>query len=260
MATLLISILIPSAGSGEGPLPKGKTIAVLVRSASAQYSRSAEAILINGLIQGGYKAVDQKQLESIRKNKAAVLALDGDVDAILKLSQTFGFNVLVSGRATVHAPVKNEFGLFTATAVVAITACRGADGRQLFADTASAKEIGYTGNEAGQKALESAAREAARMMIEGGSSGAGGTSSAQTQFFEIEVTGIRSFAEAHSIVELCSRAGCQNSSLSRFSGGKAVVKASWPGSADSLASAIVQGRNDLSMDSVEGNRIKLIRQ
>lgn len=259
MILAVVALLQPLPGYADGPLPKGKTIAVIVRGASSQQSRSAEAILISSLIQGGYKAVDQDRLETIRKNKAAVLALDGDVDAILKLSRTYGFNILVSGRATVHAPVKNEFGLFTATAVVSVTACQGADGRQLFADTASAKEIGYTGDEAGQKAIEAAARQAARAMIEGGSSG-GGTSATPSQAFEIEVAGVRSFAEAHSFVELFSKAGCPNASLLRFSGGKAVVKASWGGSADSLANVAVRGRDDLVLERVEGDRIYLTRR
>lgn len=256
---VLVVVLVlqfPYSGDADGPLPKGKTIAVMVRSTSSQHARSAEAILINSLIQEGYKAVDQDRLEAIRKNKAAVLALDGDVDAILKLSQTYGFNVLVSGRATVHTPVKNEFGLFTATAVVSLTACQGSNGRQLFADTASAKEIGYTGDEAGQKAIEAAARRAARAMIEGGSSG-GGTSATSSQTYEIEVAGVRSFADAHSFVELLSKAGCSNSSLLRFSGGKAIIRASWGGNADSLAKAVVQGRDDLAVDRVEGDNIYL---
>ena len=254
-----VLILFPNTGDAAGPLPRGKTIAVIVRGASAQQARSAEAILISSLIQGGYKAVDQDRLETIRKNKAAVLALDGDVDAILKLSQTYGFNVLVSGRATVHTPVKNEFGLFTATAVVSLTACQGSDGRQLFAETASAKEVGYTGDEAGQKAIEAAARQASRALIEGGSSG-GGASTVSSQIYEIEVAGVRSFADAHSFVELFSKAGCSNSSLLRFSGGKAIVRASWGGNADSLARAVIQGRDDLALDRVDGDRIYLTRR
>jgi hypothetical protein len=261
LAALIIAILavISSLGGvyAEGPLPKGKTIAVIVRGASSQHARSAEAILINALIQGGYKAVDQKRLETIRQNKAAALALDGNVDAILKLGQTYGFNVLVSGNATTDAPVKNEFGLFTSTAVVSVTACNASDGRQLFADTASAKEIGYTGAEAGQKAIEAAARSAARAMIEGGSSGT--VSGVSTQSFEIEVSGVRSFAEAHSLLEALSKAGCTSSSLTRFSGGRALVKASWGGNADSLAMALMRVRSDIALDRIEGNRLYLKR-
>jgi len=256
--TAFFAALAPASGSCAGPLPKGKTIAVLVRSGSAQYARSAEAIIISSLLQGGYNAVDQRQLESIRKNKAAALALDGDVDAILKLSQTYGFNVLVSGRATVHDPVKNEFGLFTATASVSVTACQGSSGKQLFADSASAKEVGYTGAEAGQKALESAARAAASAMIEGRSS-AGGTAAALKDL-EVEVSGVRSFVEAHAIVEVLDKAGCGSSSLISFSGGTALVKASWSGAPDSLAQKIIQQRSDLALEKIENGRIYMVRR
>jgi len=258
LASILILFIVAMQGSGDSALPKGKTIAVLVRSNSSQHARSAEAILINSLIQGGYKAVDRDRLESIRQNKAAALALEGDVDAILKLSQTYGFNVLVSGRATIHTPVKNEFGLFTATAVVSVTACQGSDGRQLFADTSTAKEVGYTGDEAGQKALEAAARQAARAMTEGVPSGGGAASA--SRIFEVEVSGIRSFAEAHAVVEALSKAGCGSANLLRFAGGRAVVKASWGGNPDSLAAALSRQRGDISLERVEGDRILMVRR
>ncbi len=259
LASILILFIVTMPGSCDSALPKGKTIAVLVRSNSSQHARSAEAILINGLIQGGYKAVDRDRLESIRQNKAAALALEGDVDAILKLSQAYGFNVLVSGRATIHTPVKNEFGLFTATAVVSVTACQGGDGRQLFADTSTAKEVGYTGDEAGQKALEAAARQAARAMTEGAPSGGGAAASA-SRIFEVEVSGIRSFAEAHAVVEALSKAGCGSANLLRFAGGRAVVKTSWGGNPDSLAAALSRQRGDISLERVEGDRIFMVRR
>ena len=249
--------LMASAGfCAEGPLPKGQTIAVLVQSDSTQHARSAEAILIRRLIAGGYKAVDQKQLETIRKNKAAALALDGNVEAILQLSKTYGFNVLVSGRASVPSPVKNEFGLFTSTASLAVRACRAANGRQVFADTVSAKEVGYTGAEAGQKALEAAANEAARRLVEGASSPA----NAVSRNFEIEVSGLRSFVGAHGAVESCTRAGCGSASLVRFSGGKALVRVSWAGDAASLARAVVAQAGNLALAGTEGDRILLTRK
>ncbi len=258
LSLIVLTVLASSACCEDAPLPKGKTIAVLVRSISAQYARSAEAILIRQLISEGYKAVDQERLETIRKNKAAVLALDGDVEAILELSRTYGFNVLVSGRATVSTPVKNEFGLFTATASLALRACRGSNGREIFADTISAKEVGYTGDEAGQKALEAATKEVARRLV-GRSNPSGGTGGEeQTRDFEIEVSGLRSFVEAHGFVETCIRTGCGSASLVRFSGGKALVRVSWSGDVVSLARALVAQRKDLSLAGTEGNRIHLI--
>lgn len=260
LALIALSLLVSVGFGAEGPLPKGKTIAVLVRSDCSQYARSAEAIMIRRLIAEGYEAVDQKQLETIRKNKAAALALDGNVEAILQLSRTYGFNVLISGRATVPSPVKNEFGLFTATASLAVRACRGANGRQIFADTVSAKEVGYTGDEAGQKALEAAATEAASRLVEGASSAGGATGGASSATFEIEVSGLRSFVEAHGVVESCTRAGCGNASLVRFAAGKALIRVSWGGDAASLGRALVAQRGDLTLAGTQGERVILVRK
>lgn len=259
LALIALSLLVSVGCGAEGPLPKGKTIAVLVRSDCSQYARSAEAIIIRRLIAEGYEAVDQKRLETIRKNKAAALALDGNVEAILQLSRTYGFNVLISGRATVPSPVKNEFGLFTATASLAVRACRGANGRQIFADTVSAKDVGYTGDEAGQKALEAAATEAASRLVEGASS-AGATGGASSTTFEIEVSGLRSFVEAHGVVESCIRAGCGNASLVRFAAGKALIRVSWAGDAASLGRALVAQRGDLTLAGTQGERVILVRK
>jgi hypothetical protein len=252
-ALAFFAIILPNGAAAEGPLPKGKTIAVMVRSASTQHARSSESILINSLIQNGYKAVDQKRLASIRQHKAALLALDGNVEAIMQLSQTYGFNVLVSGRATIHTPVKNEFGLYTSTAVVSVTACYGSSGRQIFADTRTAKEIGYTGDEAGQKALETASKAAAQALISGSASPGGGA--AATQTYEIEVKGIRTFVDAHGIVDLLADIGCASSGLASFSGGTALVKADWGGSASALAQAVTAKRADIQLERIVGNKI-----
>lgn len=241
----------------ESALPKDKSVAVLVRSASAQHGATVEAILIRALLDGGFRAVDQRQLERIRQAKAAALALDGDVEAILELSRSFGFQVLLSGRAEVAPPVRNEFDLFTATADLAVSACLGSNGRQIYADATTAKEIGYTAAEAAQKALEAAARQEAKRMIEGAPAEA---AKAGAPTVTVEVSGLRSFVEAHGVVESCNRAGAASARLDRFSGGVAVVSVSFPGDAQALAQAILKQRSDLALEGIEAGRIRLIRR
>ena len=153
--------------------------------------------------------------------------------------------------------MKNEFGLFTATADLALTACLGSNGRQIYADTTTAKEVGYTAAEAGQKALDAAARLAARRMIEGAPAGSAG---AEAKSLLVEVSGLRSFVEAHGVVESCTRAGSTSARLNRFSAGVAVVSALYPGSAESLARALLQQRGDLQLEGVEADRIRLSRR
>lgn len=150
LVLLVIScLLLPDAEALGAALPQGKTIAVLVRG-TPSHAAAARSLLVRALLDGGYRAVDEKQLEKIRRSKAAALALEGNVDAILQLGRSFGFSVLLSGAVTVPKPVRNEFGLFTATASVSVTACHAANGRQILALTESAKEIGYTPEEAAQ--------------------------------------------------------------------------------------------------------------
>lgn len=258
LAALFALLLLSGHASwgAESALPRNRSIAVLVRASSAQHGSTAESILIRSLLDGGFRAVDQKQLERIRQAKAAALALDGNVEAILELSRSFGFDVLLSGRAAVPAPARNEFGLFTATADLALTACLGSSGRQIYADTTTAKEVGYTAAEAGQKALEAATRLAAKRMIDGASAEA---APAEAKGFTVEVSGLRSFVEAHAVVESCTRAGATGARLSRFSGGVAVVAVTFPGSAQDLAQALLKTESALSLEGIDGERIRLKR-
>ena len=247
---------LSSGEAGSPPLPKGKTIAVLVKG-TPSHAAAARSILLRGLIDGGYRAVDEKQLERIRRSKAAALALEGNVEAILKLGRTYGFSVLLSGNMTVPKPVRNEFSLFTATATFSASACYSSDGKQIFAGTESAKEIGYTPEEAGQKAAETAARALAEVIL--GKRTSGQPEAAGTRY-TLFISPVRSFAEAHGIVESCRTAGASSASLVRLSAGRAEVEAEFQGSATQLVSSLLRARRDLAEESVEGNTIRLGKQ
>jgi len=245
--------LLPS-GAARAELPKGKTIAVLVKGTS--HAPLARSILIRALLDEGYKAVDEKQLERIRQNKAAILALEGNVEAIMSLGRTFGFSVLLSGSVSVPSPVRNEFGLFTATATVSATACTASNARQVAAGSASAKEIGYTADEAARKAVEAATRSAAAALL--GKAPPPSEETAGAKFLVIAPA--RSFAEAHSLAASCRDAGASSASVARFAGGRAEIDVSYSGTSRQLLAALLGKRPDLKEETIEGNTLRLARE
>jgi hypothetical protein len=143
----------------EAAIPQKGSVAVLVRGPSQQHVASATSIFTKQLLAKGYKVVDQNKLDQIRKNKAAALALDGNVDAIMKLSSQYGVSTMITVVVEAGEPVLNEFKMYTVASSVAVTAT-SSGGSQLYGDTSSGKQVGYTQSEAAQKAIESAAKQA----------------------------------------------------------------------------------------------------
>ncbi|PIE54317.1 MAG: hypothetical protein CSA35_06230 [Dethiosulfovibrio peptidovorans] len=151
-------------GLSEAALPKG-SIAVLVKSASRQEAAQVASIFTQKLIAKGYKVVDPKKLQAIRKSKAAALALEGNVDAIMKLGRRYGFSTMITANVQAGQPVKNEFKLYTGTSSIAVMVT-ASNGSQVYADTTAGKQVGYTPSEAQQKSLEAAAELAVNRMTE----------------------------------------------------------------------------------------------
>ncbi|MDR2137371.1 MAG: CsgG/HfaB family protein [Synergistaceae bacterium] len=161
---------IPSSSSRteaprSAPLPKKGSIAVLVQGPSEQHNASALSIMIQQLTTMGYKIMDQNKLAQIRRSKAAQYALEGNVDAIMKLSSQYGIATTVTVTVTAGQPVENEFQLQTGTATAAVKAI-SSGGAMLYGDTISGKQVGYTPDEASQKAIEAAIRTAAERMTQ----------------------------------------------------------------------------------------------
>ncbi len=163
-ALVLGLVLCLGSACAHAALPKG-SIAVLVKSASAQEAAQAASIFTRQLIAKGYKVVDPKKLEAIRRSKAAALALDGNVDAIMKLGRQYGFSTMVAAQVEAGRPVLNEFQLYTGTSSVAVMVT-ASNGSQIYADTVAGKQVGYTPSEAQQKSLEAAAALAVKRMTE----------------------------------------------------------------------------------------------
>jgi hypothetical protein len=137
------------------PLPKKGTIAVLVKGVSEQHNASVAALVSQRLAANGYKIVDSQKLAAIRRSKAAMAALDGDVDALVRINSQYQVGTAITINAQAGRSVVNEFGLYTGTASVAIMAVSGSN--MVYSDTVQSKKVQYAPDEAAQAAIEAAA-------------------------------------------------------------------------------------------------------
>lgn len=160
----LAVLLCLAASSARAALPDG-SIAVLTKGPSAQHAASVASIITRELIAKGHKVVDPKRLDAIRRSKAAALALEGNVDAIIKLSKQYGFSTMITAQLQAGKPVLNEFQLYTGTSSIAVMATTSA-GQVVYADTVMGKQVGYTPDEAAQKSIEAAAKLAVQRMLQ----------------------------------------------------------------------------------------------
>jgi len=138
---------------------------VLARGISDQHNASVAALVSQRLTARGYRVVDPGRLAAIRQHRIAIAALDGDIDAIIRLSSQFGVGTTITINAHAGQPVVNEFNLLTGTASVAVMAITSA-GNIIYSDTVQGKQVGYSPHEASQKAVEAAALLAVNRMTQ----------------------------------------------------------------------------------------------
>ena len=163
-AVILGALLIMNA-TAFAALPEKGSIAILTKGLSDQHMASVAAILTRELVANGYKVVDPNTLAAIRRNKAAALALDGNVDAIMRLGKQYGFSTMITAQLEAGRPVVNEFQLYTGTSSIALMVM-SSSGQMIYADTVMGKQVGYTRDEAAQKSIEAAAKLAVKRMME----------------------------------------------------------------------------------------------
>ncbi|MBQ7264156.1 MAG: hypothetical protein IJR14_10630 [Synergistaceae bacterium] len=152
----------PHAGApARAMLPKKGDIAVVVDGPDGHHVRMAEAAIVEELVSRGYRVVDEGKMRKIRaaaaKAKAARLALEGDVEGILKINASYSVAATVVANVRAGRPRTNEFDLYTGTASVALMAVTS-NGTRLGGQTAEGKQVGYTEDEAQQKAIDAAVR------------------------------------------------------------------------------------------------------
>ena len=140
-------------------LPKRGDIAVVVTGDNPQHVRITESIIVEMLANNGYRVVDEAKMRRIRqaaaRAKAARYALEGNVEAILKINASYSAAATVIARVQAGWPVVNEFGLYTGTSSVALMAVTSG-GRKLGGKTSMGKQVGYTEDEAQYKSISAA--------------------------------------------------------------------------------------------------------
>ena len=148
-----------STANNRSVLPRKGDIAVIVEGYDAQHVRTAEAMIVEQLASHGYRVVDEAKMKRIRaaaaKAKAARLALEGNVEGILKINASYNAAATVIARVQAGEPVLNEFQLYTGTASAAIMAVTS-KGVKLGGKSTMGKQVGYTIDEAQQKAIDAA--------------------------------------------------------------------------------------------------------
>ncbi len=249
-----------------GVLPYGENIAVVVYEKASDLSRpglaigTAESIIKQALIQNGYKLVNESQLERIKRSKAAILALQGNAEAIMKLGRKYSVSIFVVGKATLHVPRLNPFGSYTGTAAISLQVYRASDGRYIFSDVVRAKELGYTQDEAAQKALEAAAHLAAQRLIGGIASttgnegGVGYIPSASS--ISIVISNVTNFSDVNQVVYVLNQfPRVTSAKVTSYGGGRAVITVVYKGSASQLADGLRRKSLPMIITGVSGNQI-----
>ena len=165
--SLVIALAVCDIAFGAA-LPSKGDIAVIVEGPDPQHVATAEAIIIDTLVYNGYRVVDEAKMRRIKlaaaKARAAQLAMQGNLAAILKINASYSVAATVIARVRAGEPVVNEFYLYTGTASAAIIAVTSR-GVKLGGRTAQGKQVGYTPDEAQQKAIEAAVQSGMEQMF-----------------------------------------------------------------------------------------------
>jgi hypothetical protein len=159
---ILTAVFFAGHGPAEAGIPRQGSVAVVVGGVDEMHALAAQAIFLRELINNGYSVVDESTLNVMRRSEEGRFALQGNVEAIKRLSSRYGIGTFVTAYIRAGWPERNEFRLYTGTASIAVQASTGAN--MIYADTASAKQVGYTFSEATQKSIEAAAIIAAQKL------------------------------------------------------------------------------------------------
>jgi hypothetical protein len=159
----------PAASAQKPALPKKGDIVVVVDGSDDQHRSIVESVIVQELVNHGYRVVDEKKMKQIRQSaaarKAAQLALAGDMAGLSKLSGSYNAAAAIALRVEAGSPRENEFGLLTGTASVTYVVKVSGGSQSTGSNSASAKKVGYTEEEAARLAVEEAARLAAGKLL-----------------------------------------------------------------------------------------------
>ena len=153
--------------SENSVLPRKGDIAVVVEGAD-DYKARAETLIVDMLVQRGYRVVNEAKMKSIRaaaaRAQAARMALEGNVAGILRISSGYSVAATVVAHISAGQAKENSFGLCTGTASAEIMAVRS-NGTKLGGKTAQSKQVGYTEDETLRKAIDAAVEASMAQMF-----------------------------------------------------------------------------------------------
>ncbi|MCD6362590.1 MAG: hypothetical protein J7M13_01100 [Synergistetes bacterium] len=241
---LTLILILYFGGVALATLPHGGRVAVMFNNPLA------EAKVMEKLINAGYNVVDRAQLDRIRRSRAAILALQGKAEAIMKLGRLYRIAYLVKGKAIIGGARENEFGLYTATASLSIQAYRTRNARFLLSKAFSAKAIGYTPSEAKRKALLKAASKAGAYLTGGEYAGA------FRGIVKIVLRGVSDYGIVNSVYErVLGFPRAKKVRIVSYGGGQAIIEFLYSGDLRSIARALRSAGLPISVASVQGNVI-----
>ena len=263
-ALLALVLLVPSGPAGAA-LSKKESVAVVIHDGTAspdgsgQSLGTAEATILEILLAEGYNVVNPKRMEEIRRSKAARLALEGDVEAIVKLRSQYGLGLFVSGRVSLPEARQNEFGLFTATAELAVEAYATSTGRYVFSGTTSGKQLGYSAGEAREKALQEAARLMGAELTKGESpASAQGVGGGETSsVLRLSLANLSSFSQLNEILATCRHlAGVNGAKATGYANGTGLIEVDYRGTSREFVASLTKRITNLAVTSLGKSEIQ----
>lgn len=265
LLVLFALVLLVPSGPAWAALSKKEPIAVVIHDGTAspdgsgQSLGTAEATILEILLAEGYNVVNPKKMEEIRRSQAARLALEGDVEAIMKLRSQYGLGFFVSGRVSLPEARQNEFGLFTATAELAVEAYATSTGRYVFSGTTSGKQLGYSAGEAREKALQEAARLMGAALTQAEpadpaqGAGGGGTSSV----LRLSLANLSSFSQLNEILATCRHlAGVKDAKATGYANGTGLIEIDYRGTSREFIESLTKRITNLAVTAVGKSEIQ----
>ena len=142
-------------------LPKRGDVAVIVEGDDRQHIAIAEAMIIEELINRGYRVVDEAKMKRIKmaaaRAKAAQYAWEGNIAGLLKLNGNYSVSATILARVRAEYPRLNEYELYTGTSSIVLMAVAGP--KKLGGRLSDGRSIGYSIEEAMRKSLYEAVQK-----------------------------------------------------------------------------------------------------
>lgn len=217
---LCFSAFLTAWPAEASPLSKKKTVAIVLydqksmdvtsRStwsyfSGASYTRVkgtpngaalASEIIRGELVRSGYKVLGKPVTLNILKARAKAKDLP-DSEEIVKLSKKYGIGQYIDGTVTALDSEKNDFGMYTGTAAVAVNAY-DRTGRTLYSDSVMSKGVGITQDEAKMKAVREAALQISEKLADKSADNESGFNG-----MYVSVSGAGNFRTVQSVERAC---------------------------------------------------------